>query len=135
MEHTLYHKILRVSMVVFALLLLFDGGFLVKDSAKLADNTEQYLATVISVSATIPPNELNVITAELTAREQSLIEREREIVEREIALTKNPVVSTGSNTSTYILSLILFILLALIVLNYGLDYARVRKEMMYAKSA
>lgn len=136
MEHTLYHKLLRIGLVVTAFVLLFDGGFVVQDSAQLADSTEQYLANAISVSVGIPETELNTVTAALTEQKQALDAREAAIVEREIQLQKNPVVaSAGTDTSTFILSLILFILLVLIVLNYGLDYARVRKEIVYAQSA
>lgn len=134
MEHTLYHSFLRVSAVVCAIALLFDGGFIVEDTASLSQNTQHYLANAISVSAGIEPTELNTLTAQLTERQRELDAREQAIVEREIVLQKNPTVATGSNFSTFLISVTLFILLALIILNYGLDYARVRKELMYATS-
>ena len=135
MEHTLYHSLLRVSAVVCAFVLLFDSGLVLNDSARLSDGTQAYLANVVNVSATIPPNELNVITAQLTEQQLALDARERAITEREIELQQNPTASPGTDTSTFVLSAILFILLVLIVLNYGLDYARVRKQMTYAANA
>lgn len=137
MEHTLYHQLLRVAAVVVAFVLVFDAGQVVPGTDKLSDNTTQYLANVVGVSVGIPESELNVITAELTEQRVALEERERVIAEREIQLQQNPnaAAAGGSNTSTFILSTILFILLALIVLNYGLDYARTRElEAGYAPS-
>ena len=69
------------------------------------------------------PNDLNQITAELTAQKQSLADREASLSEREIAVGLN----TGkkdSDFTTFILSAVLFIMLVLILLNYVLDYMR-----------
>ncbi len=124
----LYHTTLRVSSTVVAIVLLFDGGFVVPLTKQLSDNTIQYLASSSGVFAAVPPNELNSITAELTARERELDAREREIATREFG--------DGEPTdySTYILSTILFILTTLIILNYALDWARERR-IRYEKQA
>ncbi len=135
MEHTLYHSFLRVSAVVCAITLLFDGGFIFEDTARLSQNTQHYLANAVSVSVGIAPTELNTLTAELTEQKRALDAREQAIVEREIELQKNPSIASQSDASTFILSIVLFVLLALIILNYGLDYARVRKELVYVANA
>lgn len=135
MEHTLYHSILRVSAAVCALILLFDGGFIVEDTAELSQNAQYYVANAISVSVGIPPTELNTMTAALTERQRELDAREQAIIEREITLQENPAVAPQSDISTFLISVVLFILLSLIILNYGLDYARVRKELTYAANA
>jgi len=63
-----------------------------------------------------------------------LITREQEIKEREIKLDNNPLGSQSSDTSTFVLSVILFILLTLIVLNYALDFVRANKnQFKYTK--
>lgn len=136
MEQTMYHQILRIGVVVTAFVLLFDSGYVVEDSKLISQNTQSYLANVIGVSAAIPANELNVITAELTAKETALNEREAAIEAREISLNRNPA-APDTDHSTFILSGILFIMLVLIVLNYGLDYARLRRieELAHVQGA
>jgi hypothetical protein len=81
------------------------------------------------MSASVTPTELNQYTAQLTQKERELAEREAALSEREIAVT----LTSGSNTSsneriTYILAGILFILLVLILLNYVLDYLRMKEN-------
>lgn len=128
MQHTLYHSLLRITSVVVAFVLVFDSGLLSPATKELSRATQNYLANVVSVTATVNPNELNQITAELTKQKTALEEREQALEEREVAIARNSSGDSATNDySTYILSTILFILLVLIVLNYGLDYARMRK--------
>lgn len=129
MEHTMYHKLLRVSAVVFTLMLVFDSGYLISETTLLSQNVQHYVASVVSVGASVDPTELNVMTAELTKRNKELDEREAVLADREIAvgLTSSEGAGVGNNNfSTYVLSTILFILVVLIVLNYALDYIRER---------
>lgn len=125
MEQSRYHKLLRVGMVVVAIVLVFDGGFVLPVSKQLSDGTIQYLANTIGIFASVPQNEINVITAELTARERALDEREAALSEREIGPRS---FEDTTDISQYILSTILFILTVLIVLNYAMDYLRVRNS-------
>lgn len=126
MNETRYHKFLRVSLLITALALLFDGGFVVPLTKQISDNTLSYLASArTSVLATVPENELNAITTALSARERELDAREASLREREIATR-----DFGAGTpdySTYILATILFILTVLIVLNYAMDWVRMRR--------
>jgi hypothetical protein len=120
MTHSLYHKVIRTGLIVALLTLLFDGGFVFPITKHLSENTMTYLANSVGVFAQIEPNELNVITAELTKREQELNEREaalREIEAREFAKDR-------PDYSLYVLSIITFILSVLIVCNYVLDWHR-----------
>jgi hypothetical protein len=126
MQASRYHKSLRVSLLVTAVTLLFDGGFVFPITEQLSDNTLSYLAGArASVLATVPENEINVLTAQISERQRELDAREAALREREIA-TRD---FGGSSTdySSYILSTILFILTVLVVLNYVMDWARVRK--------
>ncbi len=120
--HTYYHRTLRSAAVITALVLIFDSGLVQPETKTLSDSAYQYLANTVGVMAVVPPNELNTITAELTARSQELDQRERDIEAR--------VRDQGgmSDTSTYVLSSILFILLVLIVINYALDFYRYRRR-------
>lgn len=123
MEHSFYHRILRVSALTTALVLLFDSGFIAPITKQLSDNTWSYLANSAGVYAQIEPNELNVITAELTARDAELDRREaalRTIEARDFGQGE------PTDYSTYILSVILFLLTMLIVTNYVLDWRRAR---------
>lgn len=130
MQYSLYHSILRVTTAALALVLLFDSGFVLPVTSELSDNTQLYLGSVIGVSAGVEPTELNLMTAELTKKEQELNTREQEIKEREIGLNSNSISSQTKDTSTFILSVILFILLTLIVLNYALDFVRANKNRL-----
>lgn len=134
MQETRYHKFLRVSLLVTAFTLLFDGGFVFPVTEKLSDNTLLYLASArTSVFATVPENELNALTAQIAEKQRELDAREVALREREIA-TREFGGSGSSDYSTYILSTILFILTVLIVLNYAMDWARVRK-LTYGEQA
>ena len=127
MQRTYYHSILRIASLTCALVLLFDSGLVNPVTKELSRNTRQYLAQAVSMNASVTPNELNQLTAELTAQKKDLAEREAALKEREIAVNLNQSnTAAGSSTSTFILSIILFILLVLIVLNYVLDYLRRR---------
>jgi hypothetical protein len=123
MEHSYYHRFLRVSALTTALVLVFDSGFVAPMTKQLSDNTWSYVANSAGVFAQVEPNELNVITAELTAREAALDKREaalRTIEARDFGD------SEPTDYSTYILSVILFLLTTLIITNYVLDWRRAR---------
>lgn len=122
-----YRSFLRVSLLVTAVAVLFDGGFIVPITKQLSDNTWQYLgAARTSIMASVPENEINTLTAQITARERELDAREAALREREIS-GRSFGEGTGTDYSTYILSAILFILTVLIVLNYAMDWTRVRR--------
>lgn len=137
LETTHYHKVLRVSLVVMAFVLLFDSGLVVPSSKNLSDSTMTYLSAAVGMSASVAPTELNQLTAELTAQKRELAQREEAIREREIeiGISAATVGQQNDDYSTYVLSSILFILLVLIVLNYTLDYLRAREEQEVLQSA
>jgi hypothetical protein len=128
MEDTNYHRILRIAAMVCAFVLVFDSGLLLKSTATLSDGAQTYLSAAIGVGASVQPNELNTLTAELTSRQRELEAREAALREREIEIDLTDSGGVSSDYSTYILASILFILLLLILLNYTLDYLRL-KEM------
>lgn len=129
-SNSLYHSILRILSAVVAIMLLFEGGLLSTTTARLADNTEMYLANAVGVSVGVAPTELNQITAALTAKEKDLEAREMAVSAREIEIgLNNNGGSTPSHSATFVLSSILFILLVLMILNYALDYARARERV------
>lgn len=123
---TLYHKILRVALMVCAFVLIFESGLLIPATAVLSQNTGSFLANAVGVSVGVAPNELNTWTAALTEKEMLLAEREAVIAEREIAvnLNENRVTDTG----TFVWSAIVTVLLALVIMNYVLDYLRAQKQ-------
>jgi hypothetical protein len=125
MQNSYYHRCLRVSAVVFALLLVFESGLVHESTATLSVGTHQYLANAIGMSASVEPTELNQLTAELTVQKRALEAREAALREREIAVNLANDSSSNQRT-TYVLASILFILIVLILLNYILDYRRDR---------
>ena len=122
-----YHQILRSSAILMLAILVFDSGALTPLTKQFADNTYRQVANVIAVGASVAPNELNMMTAELTTQKKALDEREQQLREREMAVGLNDQTSNSQNISTYVLSVILFIILVLITLNYALDFARERR--------
>lgn len=131
MPNSRYHSVLRVSALATALLLVFDSGMLVPVSKQFSDRAVEYLASsVVGVFAGVQSNELNEITGQLTQKERELDAREAALKEREIA-ARDFGASERPDYSTYVLSAILFVLTVLILLNYALDWARVRN--LYAQ--
>ena len=123
----MYHRVLRVLSVVTAFVLLFESGLIHQSTATISNDTHMYLANAVGVNASVNPTELNQFTAALTQKEQELEKREAALQEREVAVTLLAN-SPASNRSVYVLAGILFIMLVLIVLNYALDYLRVREQ-------
>jgi len=116
-----YHKILRSSATIVALVLLFQSGVASQSTKLFSLQTESYLASVVGITATVPENELNVITAELEQRKNELDERERNL---------NQLGKTSlDDRTTFLLATTLFVLLVLIVLNYVMDIARNRRTI------
>ena len=133
MQVNRYHSFLRVAMVVVAIVLLFDGGFLFPITKQFSDVTVDYVASVgAGMFATVPQNEINTLSAQIAEKQRELDTREASLHEREISARSFGTGDAGTNYSTYILSVILFILTVLLVLNYILDWIRVRQSR-YAK--
>lgn len=126
LQHSNYHRVLRISAVVFALILMFASGIVSQSTAELSHNTGNYVASVIGMSASVEPTELNTLTADLTQRQRELDAREAALRQREIEIG---LLDGGVNDkATYVLAGILFILLVLILLNYTLDYLRLKEQ-------
>ncbi len=124
-----YHKFLRVSLLVTAIVLVFDSGILTPVTKELSNTTIVYLAGVgSSVFASVPQNEINTLTAQISEQQRLLDAREAALREREIA-ARTFTSGDESDYSTYILSTILFIVIVLLVLNYALDWLRYRRFM------
>lgn len=98
-------------------------------SKQLSDSTYLYVSNALSgsgVSVSVQPTPLNEFTAELTAREKELDAREAAIAGRDIS-ARTFAAPEETDFSVYILSTILFVLTVLILLNYVMDWVRVRK--------
>ena len=124
-SHSLYHSSLRVSALSLTCTLLFVSGALVSETQVLTVETEQYLANAVSASAGVAPNEYNVITAALTEQEAALDERAARLHERELALglsTASTRTVWDAEVVTVVNSILLFIVVVLMVINYTLDF-------------
>lgn len=128
LDESMYHRVLRVSLVVCAVVLIFESGLVSPLTRQLSVETHQYLANVVGMSASVEPTELNSLAAELSKQKLALDAREREI---EVNLAKS---QSANQTSTYVLAGILFVLLVLIILNYTLDYLRSKEAMITQRS-
>lgn len=118
----MYHKLLRISALTLAFVLLFVSGILSPITRELSSETGSYLATAIGVQASVPQNDVNGLTAQLA-------QRDKELTQREIAVNLKEQKASNSDMPIFILSILLFVLLVLIVANYLLDYIRMRKVM------
>jgi len=125
LQISLYHKTLRVAVCVFACVLIFDSGLFSNVTKSLSAGTQMYLANAVGVYVGVAATDVNMLTAEITKLEQ---ERDLAISEREIAVGLSGP-SRQTDTSTFILSIIVFILLVLIITNYALDYSRARARL------
>lgn len=128
LQYSTYHALLRVSAVVMTCVLVFQSGLIVPATEQLAHNTSQYLANAIGVKASITPTDVNTYSAQLSEFERELDEREALIAAREIEIGIDAGEAPATDTTTFLLSIILFILVVLIVLNYALDYLRSRPQ-------
>jgi hypothetical protein len=115
-----YHSLLRIALCVCALVLVFDSGLISNVTADLSSSAQDYVATAVGVKVGVAPNDVNVLTARITELEEELATQEREI---KVNAGDGDIIS-DIDMSTFVLSIILFILLVLIVLNYALDYLR-----------
>ena len=133
MQVNRYHSFLRVLMVVTAIAVLFDGGFLFPITKQFSDTTVEYVASVgAGMFASVPQNEINTLSGQIAERQRELDAREASLNEREISARSFGADDSTTDYSTYILSVILFILSVLLVLNYIMDWVRV-KQSRYAK--
>jgi hypothetical protein len=135
---SVYHSVLRVSALTLACTLLFVSGSLVPETKLLTVETEQYLANAISASAGVAPNEYNVITAALTEQQAALDDRAAALRERELALGLNTTSQRtvwDAEVVTAINSVLLFIVLVLMVINYTLDFGYRRQRVHNEASA
>jgi ABC-type transport system involved in cytochrome bd biosynthesis fused ATPase/permease subunit len=130
MKNTTYHSTLRIGALTFAVIILFDSGLLSPVTRQISQNTQDYLASAIGMYASIETTELNQMTAELTQQGSLLAKKESDLAAREIAVKLQEKESPSGGYSTYLMSIILFIILVLMVLNYALDYARARERFV-----
>lgn len=133
-QSILYRSLLRVSLIITAVVLVFQAGIVDDRTAALFSQTTSELSATVGMSVSVAPNEYNQITAELTKQQNLLSQREQEITQREMDLGLNSGEPTANQTTTYVLASILFVQLLLIILNYGLDYLRA-KEQKYSPSS
>lgn len=120
MKDSVYHKLLRTSALSLALILMFVSGILSPVTRELSNNTGLYLASVIGMNASVLPNEVNTLSAQL-------LERDNELKQREIAINLKESKQEMGDVSIFIMSIILFILILLMILNYVLDFVRHKK--------
>lgn len=122
-----YRSFLRISVLFTAFLLLFVSGIFTPITKQISTLTFSYVASVgVGASASVPENEINVLSAQIAERQKELDQREASLREREIATRDFGSSSEKSDLPIYIISTILFILTVLLVMNYAMDWARVR---------
>lgn len=129
----MYRSFLRIGILVSLITLLFDGGFVVPITKQFSNNAFLYLGSVgSSVLARVEPNEINTLSAQIADRQRELDAREALLRGREIE-TRDFGQGNATDYSTYIITAVLFLLTVLLVLNFAMDFARIR-SLRYEKS-
>ena len=126
-QHSFYHSLLRVLVLTFTLILIFDSGLLFGETKGMSLLAQQHIANVVGVKVGVAPTEVNQLTARITELETELEAKDRLIA---VNVKDN---SYNYDKSTLILSVIVFILLILILVNYALDFIRMRKMVLIDK--
>ena len=129
LRYSIYHSVLRISVLFFAILLVFDSGLVSSQSNVLSISTQQYLANTISsqVGTVSVKNDEHI----------AIITKTDEMVSGKgnfttISLSED--IPQVMNKSTLILSSIVFTLLLLILINYVVDCIRTRKMIVLKTS-
>lgn len=131
-----YRKLLRSLGVLLAVLLVFDSGVLIPSTKTLSSNTQLYMANSVGIMAAVEPNEYNTITAALTAQKTDLDKRERALTERELEIGLKGSAEQSGDFSVFLLSIALFIVATLMVMNFAFDILRARKfDQLLVRSA
>lgn len=131
MKDGLYRVSLRISSLVTALTLVFVSGILTPITKELSNSTFEYLASAaVGVQVGVEETELSQLTAEFTTRTRALDAREAALQEREIAARSFGANTNNDDYATYIISVILFILTTLMMMNYVLDWRRARESRL-----
>jgi hypothetical protein len=111
-----YHSVLRVTALIFAMVLVFESGLLSPVTQRTSHLAGQQLASVVTGTVDTAlyseGSQTRALGEEATFSTQSL---------------REPI-----SKSTFLLSVAVFILLLLIILNYILDYLRRREKTFVA---
>lgn len=93
---------------------------------KLATNAYENLANVASMSATIPPNDFNVLATQFTNKENELTQREQDLLAREVGLDAKyqEQIAANKRLTLYVLGGMTSLLILLIFLNFYFDIKR-----------
>lgn len=93
---------------------------------KLATNAYENLANVASMSASIPPNDFNILAAEFSKKENELTQREQDLLAREAGLDAKyqEQIAANKRLTLYVLGGMTLLLVMLIFLNFYFDIKR-----------
>lgn len=107
---TWYHSLLRISVLLFATILIFASGIFNSSTQIITRTTTQQFASVIQTT-----------TNQVIENNKEELSIQAEDI-RETKITNTSLQSIDK--SIFLLSVVVFILLLLIILNYILDYLR-----------
>lgn len=135
LSQSTYHSLLRICAATLACTLVFVSGLVWPATEQLTLQTEQYVATVVGATAAVEPTPLNTVTAALTQQQTELDARAAALAERELALGLSSAETTTNRAeyTTLLNSVLLFIVLLLMVINYVLDFRYRRREHVAAR--
>ncbi len=93
---------------------------------KIAVNAYRNIASVASFSASVQPNEYNVLATEFDQKDRELTAREQDLVKREQALGEQyqQAIDANNRLTLYVIGGVTLFLLLLISLNFYFDVKR-----------
>lgn len=100
---------------------LFFNAYLDSKNVSVRDTFSQ-MGSAVGMSAGVRPNEWNSVAQEMTEWERDLTAREKAVAEQE-ALIAESTSNANQRSATYIIA-ISALLLALIIMNFVLDWRR-----------
>lgn len=116
-------RLLAFSLFSIALFSVTFGSAFLTSVSRGAASFGNFLGAQVGVSVGVAPNEFTKIAQEVTLKQEELEARELAIIEREKALEKREEVASIFNIEWYV-TIMAFILLLLILLNFYLDWRR-----------
>lgn len=126
MTRVTFRYLLLVAVIIATAHLAAGGGPL----GRLTNAAYENLASVATLSASVPPSPENTLALQLSQREGDLTAREAQLLEREKALGAkyDEAIAHNKRLTLYVLGSVTFLLLLLILLNFYLDLKRDKED-------
>ena len=116
----------QYTAIIAGVILVSQLGIHDLSFGKLATNAYENLANVASMSASIPPNDFNILATQFSNKENELTQREQDLLVREASLDAKyqEQIAANKRLTLYVLGAMTLLLVLLIFLNFYFDIKR-----------